>query len=138
MAFDLKKSEKFSIAQTADMVLCDPDTGAELFDPSLGEEDGKVVFTLVSTANPKHQRAVDKLTKARNKFGKRDPTPEETREMSMQFIADLSVSVENMEWNGQKIDNAEVFKEMYSDKEYSWIGEQVTAFLGTSTNFIKA
>lgn len=138
MAFDISNVAGVAVEETSEMNLLHPVTGIEMYDPDLGEDEGKVVFTLVGPSNPKHRKAVEVLNKAKAKRGKREPTLAEAREESLNFLVALSVSVTNMEYKGQKIDSQEVFKELYSDEKLSWVRDQVSEFLSNSTNFINA
>jgi hypothetical protein len=138
MAFDLKQQTNLAIEQTAEMVLVNPVTGVDLFDPDKGEEDGVVKFTLVSKSNPKHLKAVEVLNKAQAKRGNRKPTMAEAREESVNFLVALSISVDNLEYDGQPINTPAAFKALYEDEEYSWVRDQVSDFLSKETNFIHA
>ena len=135
MAFDIF-STNITLEETAEMVLVHPVTGVDITDPK--DEEKVVKFTLIGTSNPKHRKAIEALMKAKNKRGKREPTLEESRKESIDFLVALSVSVENMLYNGQEINTAEVFRELYSNEKLAWVRDQVSAFLSLSDNFIQA
>jgi hypothetical protein len=140
MAFDIMDTE-LVLEDTAEMVLINPKTGEEMYDKEKGPEEGKVVFTLVGQANPKYLKAVEAMRKANKRItqnGNKDATLEEGRQVSVNFLASLSVSVENMTYGGKAIDSAEQFKELYSNEKLSWIREQVNTFLTDNKSFFKA
>lgn len=140
MAFDLATSD-LTLEETAEMVLLHPKTGEELFDTDLGPEEGKIVFTLVGRANPKYLKAVEAMRKANNRItqrGNKEATLEESRQVSVNFLASLSISVENMLFEGEEIDSTEQFKKLYSTEKFAWVREQVNTFLTDDKSFFKA
>lgn len=135
MSFDIFNAS-IAIEETAEMVLSHPVTGMDLYADN--DESKLIKFTLIGTSNPKHRKAIEALKRAQNKRGKREPTLEESREDSINFLVALSVKVDNMNYNGKEINSPEVFKELYSNEKLSWVRDQVSTFLSVSENFIKA
>ena len=136
MTFDILNVSGITLEETAEMTLVHPVTGVEFADPK--DETKVVKFILIGQSNPKHKKALDALMKARAKRGKREPTMEESRQDSINFLVALSVKVENMKYGDQAIDSPEVFKELYSNEKLAWIRDQVSVFLSASENFIQA
>ncbi len=136
MSFDILNAANLTIEETAEMVLVHPVTGLEMYADN--DETKPIKFTLIGTSNPKHRKAVEALMRAKNKRGKREPTVEESREDSINFLVALSVKVDNMDYGGRPITSPEVFKELYSNEKLSWVRDQVSNFLAVSDNFIKA
>lgn len=127
------KIEDLSLAETTEMLLKHPIT-----DEVLGEDEGKpVTFTLFGTSSAKYRVAVDKMMRKRNQRGKREPTPAEMRADSVEFLANLSVKVENMEYKGAAVDSYDAFVALYGDESLSWIRDQINATVGSVESFLK-
>lgn len=131
MSFNPNKS-KSVFQETATLNLFDPDTKEEL------EVDGKPVsITVMGQANPKYLKAVEVLRAADDKRKGRKATLAESRADSVNFLASISVSSDNLvDDSDEPVLTKEQFKELYDNDKISWIREQVSTFAGEPTSFL--
>jgi hypothetical protein len=128
MAFNPKAK---SYAEIATLNLVDPETGAEL------EDSGKpVTISIYGASSAQHRKAVDVLMAKAKKRGNREASLQERKDESIEFLAAISSSSENLEYDGP-VESKEQFKAMYSDDTVSWIRDQVSDFASIQTNFFK-
>jgi hypothetical protein len=138
MTFELNT---LAIADEGVLHLTHPVTGVPLYAPVKKGEDAEskpVQIVLKSTASQSYRRAVDAMMKKAAKRGKREATPEEMREQSVEFLVALSVRADNLTLNGETLDNAEAFRKLYSNDSFGWIKEQVNTFVGSVDGFLSA
>lgn len=103
-------------------------------------EDGKEVAVNVYGPGSKQyakaqaaqqNRAVDMLKKK----GKTDQTAEQRRQENAEFLADCTVSFENLDYAGKT--GRELAITVYSDQTIGFIADQVAKFIGDWSNFSK-
>ena len=131
IAFDL---ESLALQEEAELHLINPRDSQPIYADKA--ETKPVKIKLYGTASDAYRKAVDKMMAKNAKRGKREATPAEAREQSVDFLAALSISTENLNMNGAPIDTVEGFKELYSNSKFSWVREQVDAFLGNTESFL--
>lgn len=61
---------------------------------------------------------------------------EKTLEENAEFLATVSISCSNFDYEGAAIDNEDMFKKLYADPSLSWIGDQVSEALSENSNFL--
>jgi hypothetical protein len=127
------KIESLSLAPTTELILKHPATGEVV-----GEEGAPVTFVLYGEAARQYGIAVDKMTRRNKKRAQNsDTTYVETIANSAEFLADLTVEVKNMEYNGAPLDNREAFVALYNDKGLGWIRSQVSDAVVSVESFLK-
>ncbi len=133
MGFNPSKAKQYQDVATLNLV--DPETGEEV------EVDGKPVsITVMGQAHPKYLKAVEVMSTAREKRERqgKKTTLAEGREDSINFLASISVTSENLEDDdGNPITTKEQFKELYGNDAIAWVRNQVSEFAGKDTNFFK-
>jgi hypothetical protein len=137
MTFELNS---LALSEEATVQLRHPVTEVPLFAPVKKGEDPEskpVQITVKGSASQAYRRAVDAMMKKAAKRGKREATPDEIREQSVDFLVALSVKIDNMTLDGEEVASAEVFRKLYSDPRYDWIKEQVNAAVGDTGAFLK-
>jgi len=127
------KIESLKLSETTEMLLKHPATGEVLED-----DDGKpVTFTLFGTSSREYRKAVDVLVRKKKQRGGRDANLAESRADSLEFITTLTQKIDNMDYQGQVLDNPEAIKALYSDESLSWIRDAVNAELNSVEAFLK-
>jgi hypothetical protein len=137
MTFELKK---LALEEEATAQLRDPGNDMPLFAPVAAGEDPEskpVTITMRGTASAAHRRAVDAMMKKAAKRGKRDASPEEIREQSVDFLVALSVKIDNMTLDGEPVNTPEMFRKIYSDPHLDWIKDQANELVGDTEAFLK-
>lgn len=124
--------DTLALSETTDMLLKHPVTGEVL-----GEDEGKpVTFTLYGSASREYRKAVDTLVKAANKRGKKEATPAEKRQESVDFLVSLTVKAENILYNGAPLDNPTALADFYADEKFNWVREQINEAIGSVESFL--
>lgn len=137
MTFDIST---LALSDEATVQLRHPVTDVPLFAPVKKGEDPEskpVQITVKGSASQAYRRAVDAMMKKAAKRGKREATPDEIREQSVDFLVALSVKIDNMTFDGEEVASAEAFRKLYSDPRFDWIKEQVNAAVGDTGAFLK-
>lgn len=131
MGFSPFKSNK-TFEATATLNLVDPESGVEL------EHEGKPVsITMYGKAAKEHQKAVEALQKKIDKRGNRKVSMDELIKDNVNFLADISVSTDNLvDEEGKAIETHEQFVTLYSDKRVTWIRDQVSTFASDDVSFL--
>jgi hypothetical protein len=132
MSFELNQ---LALEDQAALHLTHPATDMPLYADK--EETKPVQIILKGQASQTYARAVDAMMKAAAKRGKREATPAEAREQSVNFLVALSVTAENLTLDGEPVDSQEAFRKLYSDERFGWIKTQVNEFLGKTEAFLK-
>lgn len=137
ISFDFNE---LALDDTAELHLEHPKTAMPLYAPvAKGEpEDSKpVLVTLHGPASDKYRKAMDLQNKRANKRGKREPTPQESREDNVEFLTAISVSIANITFDGETVDNADAFRKLYSNPKWEWVAKQIGKFVFEDGNFLK-
>lgn len=138
MTFELST---LALSDEATVQLRHPVTDVPLFAPVGKGEDPEskpVQVTVKGSASAAYRKAVDSMMKKAAKRGKREATPEEIREQSVEFLVALSVKIENLTLEGEEVASAEAFRNLYSDARYEWIKSQINEAVGSTEVFLKA
>jgi hypothetical protein len=138
MTFELNT---LALNDEATVQLRHPVTDVPLFAPVGKKEDPEskpVQIIVKGSASQAYRRAVDAMMKKAAKRGKREATPEEMREQSVEFLTALSVKIENLTLDGEPVDNADAFRKLYADARYEWIRSQINDAVGDPAFFLKA
>lgn len=101
------------------------------------EESRPVKLSLYGPASDKYRKAMDVMHKKDAKRGNRKATLEEAREQNVEFLAALSISVSNIKFDGETVDNTEAFRKLYSNPKYEWVTKQVSGFIFEEGNFFR-
>lgn len=129
-----------ALEETADLHLDHPkDDGTKLYAPvAKGEpEDSRpVTLTVYGPASNQFRKAMDLMHKKNAKRGNRQPTPDESREQSVEFLTTISVKFSNIKFDGEVVDNAEAFRKLYGNPKWEWVTKQVTQFAFADSNFL--
>lgn len=139
MTFDLNTLALSTEAEA--LHLTHPVTELPLYAPVAKGEDPEskpVRILLHGTASKQYRKAVDAMLKRNAKRGRREATPDESREASVDFLVALSVSTENLSLDGEEINSPEMFKKLYSDDRFSWVKAQADSFLSATESFLQA
>lgn len=137
MTFELNS---LALSEETTVQLLHPVTEMPLFAPVDKGEDPEskpVQITVKGEASKAYQKAVDAMMKKAAKRGKRDATPDEIREQSVEFLVALSVKIDNMTLDGEAVDNPDVFRKLYSDARYNWLKEQANSAINGIDHFLK-
>jgi hypothetical protein len=137
MSFELNS---LALSDEATVHLHHPVTEVPLYAPVKKGEDPEskpVQVTVKGSASQAYRRAVDTMMKKAAKRGKREATPEEMREQSIEFLVALSVKIDNLVLDGEEVASADAFRKLYSDPRYDWIKEQINAAVGDTASFLK-
>jgi hypothetical protein len=137
MTFELNS---LALSDETTVQLLHPVTEMPLYAPVKKGEDAEskpVQVTVKGSASQAYRKAVDAMMKRAAKRGKREATPEEVREQSVDFLVALSVKIDNMTLDGEPVDNAEAFRKLYSDARYDWVKDQVNTALNSVESFLK-
>jgi multidrug efflux pump subunit AcrB len=137
MTFELNS---LALSDETTFQLNHPVTEMPLFAPVKKGEDPEskpVQVTVKGEASAAYRKAVDAMMKKAAKRGKRDATPDEMREQSVEFLTSLSVRIDNLTLDGEPVDTAEVFRKLYSDAKYDWVKKQVNEAIGDTASFLK-
>lgn len=137
MTFELNS---LALSDETTVQLVHPVTEVPLFAPVGKNEDSEskpVQVTVKGTASQAYRRAVDAMMKKAAKRGKREATPEEIREQSVDFLVALSVKIDNLTLDGAAVDNADAFRKLYSDARFDWVKDQVNAAISDVQGFLK-
>lgn len=136
MTFDIST---LALSDEATVQLRHPVSDAPLFAPVEKGEDPEskpVQVTVKGSASAAYRKAVDAMMKKAAKRGKRDATPEEIREQSVDFLTALSVRIDNLTLDGEPVDNADAFRKLYSDARYEWCRSQINEAIGDTSAFL--
>lgn len=136
MAFNLNT---LALNDEATLHLTHPATDMPLYDTDAkGKEDETkpVEIVLKGSASKAYANAVDAMMKAAAKRGNRPLTAQQSREQNVEFLVSLSVQANNLELDGEALDNPDAFRKLYSDSRYDWIKTQVNDFLSGNQNFL--
>lgn len=137
MTFELNS---LALSDETTVQLVHPVTEVPLFAPVKKGEDAEskpVQVTVKGTASQAYRKAVDAMMKKAAKRGKREATPEEIREQSVDFLVALSVKIDNLTVDGEAVDSAEAFRKLYSDARFDWVKDQVNAAISDVQGFLK-
>ena len=137
MTFELNS---LALSDETTVQLVHPVTEMPLYAPVKKGEDSEskpVQVSVKGSASQAYRKAVDAMMKRAAKRGKREATPEEVREQSVDFLVALSVKIDNMTLDGEPVDNAEAFRKLYSDPRYDWVKDQVNTALNSVESFLK-
>lgn len=138
MTFELNT---LALSDEATVQLRHPVTDSPIFAPVEKGEDPEskpVQVTVKGTASAAYRKAVDIMMKKAAKRGKREATPEELREQSVEFLTALSVKIDNLTLDGEPVDNPDAFRKLYSDARYEWIRSQINEAVGDTSAFLSA
>jgi hypothetical protein len=137
MTFELSS---LALSDETTVQLVHPVTEVPLFAPVKKGEDPEskpVQVTVKGTASQAYRRAVDAMMKKAAKRGKREATPEEIREQSVDFLVALSVKIDNLTLDGEAVDNPDAFRKLYSDARFDWVKDQVNSAISSVEGFLK-
>lgn len=132
MTFEISN---ISLQEEATVHLTNPKNDAPLYADA--KETQPVQIVIRGTASAAYRKAVDQMMKKSAKRGKRDATPDEIREQSVDFLVALSVRGENITYKGEKLDNPDTFRKLYSDESLGFIKDQINNALGSVELFLK-
>lgn len=138
MTFELNS---LALNDQAVVQLRHPITDVPLFAPVGKGEDPEskpVQITVFGSASQAYRRAVDNMMKKAAKRGKREATPEEMREQSVEFLTALSVKIDNMVVDGEEVASPEAFRKFYADPRFEWCRTQINEAIGDTASFLKA
>ena len=135
--------KKYSVALTAWLHLNDGDGNPMFADGPDGKPDPKKPMRVelyspgskqYGAANAaQNNRLIDKM-KAK---GKSRQTEAEQAKEKADFLADVTKSFENIEYE-EGLEGKELFKAVYADREIGFVADQVNEYLGDWANFTKA
>jgi hypothetical protein len=137
MTFELNS---LALADETTFQLNHPVTEMPLFAPVKKGEDPEskpVQVTVKGEASAAYRKAVDAMMKKAAKRGKREATPDEMREQSVEFLTALSVKIDNLVLDGEPVDNPDAFRKLYSNPQYDWLKKQVNEAIGDTSAFLK-
>lgn len=138
MTFEISS---LALSEETTVQLTHPVTDMPLFAPVGKGEDPEskpVQVTVKGEASQAYRKAVDAMMKKNAKRGKREATPDEMREQSVEFLTALSVRIDNMTLDGEPVDTPDAFRKLYSDPRYDWLKTQINAAIGDTASFLKA
>jgi len=129
---------QFAMQDSASVHLVHPVNGTLLYADEA--ETLPVTVTVYSKASKQYRKVVDAMMKKNERIAqqKKKLTPEEVRESQIDFLVSLSITSENMAFNGSPVDNEDVFRAMYTDERFSWVRSQVDEFLSDNASFFLA
>lgn len=128
------KIENLKLANTAEFEVTHPVTGEVLED----EKGNKVILTVYGSSSRQHRQAVEKMVRKKNARGRKEPTLAEQRAENIEFLADLSISISNLEYDGvEGVEGRERFVQLYSDDSLSWLRDFASESLGDIEAFLQ-
>jgi hypothetical protein len=137
MTFEISS---LALSEETTVQLTHPVTDMPLFAPVGKGEDPEskpVQVTVKGEASQAYRKAVDAMMKKNAKRGKREATPDEMREQSVEFLTALSVKIDNMTLDGEPVDTPDAFRKLYSDPRYDWLKTQINTAIGDTASFLK-
>jgi hypothetical protein len=132
MTFELSE---IALQEEATVHLTNPKTGALIYADVAQTQPVQIVVR--GTASAAYRRAVDAMLKKAAKRGKREPTSDEIREQSVEFLVALSVRGDNITYKGEELNSPEVFRKLYADDSLSFIRDQINEAIGSVDLFLK-
>lgn len=139
--------KKFAVEQTGILHLRDGNEELMYDDGEGGKPDkskpceievyspGSKIYAAANAAQ--NNRLIDKMKSK----GKSNQSAEDQAEEKAGFLADVTKSMRNVEYDapgGKALEGKALFKAIYADREIGFIADQVQAFLGDWANFTKA
>jgi hypothetical protein len=125
---------KFAVKETGRLELRDANDNLMLTD------DGKqVAVILYSPASKQYASAQagqqNRLVDLLRQKGKADSTASDNDKIKAEYLADCTVSFENLEYD--KLTGRELLEAVYGDRSIGFIADQVNKYLGEWGNFTK-
>lgn len=125
-----------SLQDTTTLHLVDPETGEEMYD---GEDMSKpLTIELFGKSSKQHQKwlsAAMRKSELEQKAKKKTKTAEELLAENAEFFATMTKAINNIDLDGEPLDNKEAFKKLYGNPALLWINEQVAEKLGETASF---
>lgn len=106
-------------------------------DEPLFDGEAVVGIELYGTASKQYRNAITAMqNRALRRGNKQKPTAEQLRDEAVNLLVACSAAGVNLEYAGAPLDNADAFREMYSDPKFSWVKDQVDEALGDVSRFL--
>ena len=132
MSFNL---DSLALKATASLHLTHPVSGELLYADEAKKKPVEV--ELYGTSSKEYRQAILALqNRALKRQGKKSATAEQMREEGVQLLVSCSEKINNLSYKGAPVDNAEAFRSLYSDPQFSWLREQCDTFLGDVSGFL--
>lgn len=143
MAFNITSR---ALADSTVLHLVDPGTGEYMYD---NDKDGKpdeskpLTIELYGRSSKQYRQWMSatlrkqQKEKEANKGKEKLKALEDTLADNAEFLAIVTIKVNNFELGTGPIDSKEKFVEMYANPSLDWIGDQVSAALQDNANFLK-
>jgi hypothetical protein len=128
--------DTLALKDTVNLQLKHPVTDEPLFGDA--EQTQPVEIVLFGTSSKQYRNAVTAMQSRALKRGKKQPTIEEMRNESINLLVACTEKAVNLSYKGEALDNAEAFRDLYSDPQFSWLKDQVDSALGDVSNFLEA
>lgn len=131
MALDLNT---LALKETTELQITHPVTDELLFADE--EKTQPVMAHLFGTASKQYRNKMNSIMNRRLKRGDKKVTAEVQKEEGTELLVACSDHIDNLTYNGQPIDNPEVFKALYDDPKFSWLRAQVDSLIGDASSFL--
>lgn len=128
--------DTLALKDTVELQLKHPVSDEPLFADAKQEQP--VTIILYGTSSKQYRNAVTAMQNRALRRGKKQATVEEMREESIKLLVACTEKAVNLSYKGAPLDNAEAFRELYSDASFSWLKDQVDTALGDVSNFLEA
>lgn len=129
-----------ALEENAKLHLAHPkNDGSMLYAPALPgqpEDSRPVELNVYGPASTQFRKAMDVMHKKTAKRGKREPTSEESREQSVDFLVAVAIDFSNIKFDGQVVNTPESFRKLFSNPKWEWVTKQATSFLFEDSNFL--
>lgn len=96
-----------------------------------------VEISLFGTSSKQFRTASLANQNAYIKRGKKPLTAEGMQQSRIDLLVACSDKGSNIEYHGRELNDAEVFRALYSDPSFEWLKDQVDAALGDVANFLE-
>lgn len=88
------------------------------------------------TASKQYRNAITAMQNRTLKLGKNKTSVERMREEAVELLVAVTEKAANLEYNDEKLESAQDFRDLYSDAAFGWLKDQVDAALGDASAFL--
>lgn len=127
--------DALALNDTFQLQLKHPVTDEPLFADK--EETKPVAINIYGTSSKQYRNAIRQMQNRQLKRGKKTVSAEQMQEEGVALLVACSDKAINFQYKGQDVDSPEVFTELYSDAQFSWVKDAVDAALGDLSNFLE-
>lgn len=100
------------------------------------EKTMPVSIFLYGTSSKQYRNAVTAMQNRALKRGNKKPSAEQMREEGVELLVACSDRAINLLYKGKPVDNDAAFRAIYNDPSFSWLKDQVDAFLADTSAFL--